>query len=98
MYEGERGPQLDALTRKLTKRRARRAGMQRTEDWAAWWEAVESAPELAELVTARDGGFDHSVYDRPTIDNYLGFLRGCGFTEAGIVWQVGDDRIVVGIR
>lgn len=98
LYELDRGPRLDALTRSLTKRRAARAGVVRDEDWAAWWQAVESAPELAELVAARDGGFAHTVTDKASVHDYLAYLREGGFAEAGIVWQVGDDRIIAGIR
>ncbi|WP_028938576.1 class I SAM-dependent methyltransferase [Pseudonocardia spinosispora] len=98
LYEGETGPRLDALGRALTKRRARRAGVERDEDWAAWWEAIELAPELADLVEARAGGFVHTVDDKPSVHDYLDYLREGGFAEAGSVWQVGDDRIVVGIR
>lgn len=98
LYEGPSGARLDELTRALTTRRARRAGVRRTEDWAAWWAAVENAPELADLVRARAGGFTHTVDDRPTVYDYLDFLRDGGFAEAGIVWQVGDDRIIAAIR
>ncbi len=96
--EGEHGPRLDELARTLTTRRAARAGIDRPEDWAAWWRAVDEAPELADLVQARAGGFEHTVLDRPTVHDYLTFLREAGFAEAGPVWQMGDDRIIVGIR
>lgn len=96
LYEGRE--QLDGLARALTIRRARRAGVTRPEDWAAWWQAVEEAPELADLVAARNGGFAHAVDDRPTAHDYLAYLREGGFAEAGPVWQVGDDRILVGLR
>lgn len=98
VYEGRTGPRLDGLSRALTTRRATRAGVQRDEDWSAWWRAVEAAPELADLVSARDGGFDHTVTDLPSVHDHLSFLREAGFAEAGVVWQVGDDRVMVGIR
>lgn len=98
LYEGAAGPRLDELGRSLTARRARRLDATGGEDWAAWWEAVERAPELAELVRLRDGGFEHKVHDRPTAHDYVDFARAAGFAEAGIVWQYGDDRVVVGIR
>jgi SAM-dependent methyltransferase len=98
LYEGATGTRLDALTRRLTARGARRVGNDRDEDWEAWWHAVDAAPELAELVEERAGGFAHTVTDRPTVHDYLTFLRTGGFAEAGQVWQVGDDRIVVDIR
>jgi SAM-dependent methyltransferase len=98
LYEGATGPRLDDIARILTTRRAQRAGVERTEDWAAWWRAVDDAPELAELVQARAGGFEHTVHDRPTVHDYLTYLREAGFAEVGTVWQVGDDRVIVAIR
>lgn len=98
LYEGEAGPRLDVLGRALTRRRASRAGVLSGEDWAAWWQAIEAAPELADLVVERDGGFEHTVTDRPSVHDYLTFLREAGFAEAGTVWQVGDDRVVAGIH
>ncbi|MEU4704855.1 class I SAM-dependent methyltransferase [Nocardia salmonicida] len=98
LYEGPAGPRLDALGRSMTARRAERQGTVAAEDWASWWDAVNRAPELAELVRLRNGGFEHTVRDRPTVHDYVAFSRDAGFAEAGIVWQYGDDRVVVGIR
>ncbi|GGK91992.1 class I SAM-dependent methyltransferase [Nocardia jinanensis] len=98
LYEGPGGPRLDSLGRALTARRAQRVGTATAEDWSAWWSAVGAAPELADLVRRRAGGFEHTVTDRPTAGDYTDFLRDAGFAEAGTVWQYGDDRVVVGIR
>lgn len=98
LYEGPAGPRLDALGRSLTARRAQRTGTAKAENWSAWWAAVEQAPELADLVRRRAGGFEHVVHDRPTAHDYVDFARAAGFAEAGTVWQYGDDRVVVGIR
>ncbi|GAC69163.1 class I SAM-dependent methyltransferase [Gordonia soli] len=98
LYEGDRAPRLDGVLRALTDRRARRRGTRQDEDWQRWWEAVEEAPELADLVAARAGGFDHVVTEKPTVYDYLTFLRDGGFAEAGTAWQVGDDRIIVAIK
>ncbi|NLU84842.1 class I SAM-dependent methyltransferase [Rhodococcus sp. HNM0569] len=95
LYEGAAAPGLDDLLRALTARRAQRRGTRQAEDWQAWWDAVDAAPELAELVRERAGGFEHVVTDRPSVHDYVAFAREGGFAEAGIVWQVGDDRIVV---
>ncbi|MGV9797064.1 class I SAM-dependent methyltransferase [Mycobacterium sp. NPDC003449] len=97
LYEGTDGPELDRVARALTARRAERRGGRNGEDWAQWWAAVESAPELGELVRDRDGGFAHPVDDRPSVHDYLDFLRAGGFREAGILWQMGDDRVIAGI-
>ncbi|WP_217154593.1 class I SAM-dependent methyltransferase [[Mycobacterium] fortunisiensis] len=97
LYEGERGPRLDEVARALTVRRAERRASRRGEDWEQWWAAVESAPELTELVRERNGGFVHVVDDRPSVHDYLEFLRTGGFREAGILWQMGDDRVIAGL-
>lgn len=46
---------------------AHRTGTAVTEDRTAWWAAVEDAPELAELVRLRAGGFEHTVHDRVVV-------------------------------
>ena len=97
LYEGDAGPRLDEVARALTARRAQRRGSRTGEDWQQWWDAVESAPELAELVRHRNGGFAHVVDDRPTVHDYLDFLRSGGFREAGTLWQFGDDRVIAGL-
>lgn len=98
LYEGAHAPRLDGLGKALTAHRARRMATAANEDWAAWWDAVDRAPELAELVRLRAGGFEHKVHDRPSVHDYLAFATAAGFAEAGTVWQYGDDRIVVAIR
>lgn len=97
LYEGEHAPALDGVARALTARRAERRSSRTGEDWEQWWAAVESAPELAELVRRRNGGFAHVVDDRPSVHDYLEFLRAGGFGEAGILWQMGDDRVIAGL-
>lgn len=98
LYEGATGSRLDALGRAMTARRAERVGTASSEDWEAWWAAVDRAPELADLVCLRDGGSAHTVHDRPTVHDYIAFAYDAGLAEAGIVWQYGDDRVLVGIR
>lgn len=90
---------LDELTRKVAERAADRAGRSEAEDWQQWWEAVRAAPELAGLLQARDEtDLSHAVQDRPTVHDYLEALREGGCREVGQVWQLGDDRVVVGRR
>jgi SAM-dependent methyltransferase len=99
LYELAAGPRLDELMRALTQRRFARTGAHRDEDWEAWWAAVHAAPELTELVAARKAAdFAHAVTDKPSVHDYITFLRDAGFTEAGTIWQIGDDRVLVGIR
>ncbi|TQL69090.1 methyltransferase family protein [Nocardioides albertanoniae] len=98
LYESpERTSRLDLLGQALTQQRIERAGVLENEDWQGWWDAVEEAPELVGLVTERDGGLDHTITDRATAGDYLDFLGEAGFTDVGVVWQYGDDRVVVGL-
>lgn len=68
-------------------------------DWGQWWDAVVADPDLAPLVTEREGvDLTHDVKDHAALPSYLAALRRGGCTSAGTVWQVGDDRVVVGLR
>lgn len=40
----------------------------------------------------------HDVQDHAALPSYLAALRRGGCTSVGTVWQVGDDRVVVGLR
>lgn len=91
-------PRLDAIARGVGARRAERAGVGANEDWEGWWHAVEAAPELADLLAERSGGFDHHVDEPARLDTHLAALAAAGFAEAGVVWQHGRDRVVVGVR
>lgn len=95
--EGDTAPRMNDLLPSIAAARADRLGTAEGEDWAAWWQAVEEAPELSELVLRRAGGFDHTVTDRPTVHTWIEDLRSAGFAEAGQAWQYGDDRVVVGL-
>lgn len=92
------GGPIDDVNRRLTATRGRRTGTASGEQWQAWWDAVDSAPELAHLVADRDGGFDHHVAEPPTVHDYLDLLRRAGFAVVGQVWQHGDDRVLLGAR
>ena len=68
-------------------------------DWPGWWAAAESAPELADLVAERGRvDLDHAVTDEAHLADYLDAMRHGGCHRAGTVWQVGSDRVVVGIK
>jgi SAM-dependent methyltransferase len=96
--DGDLQPRLDRLTRAVHSARERRTHAGGNEDWQAWWSAVETAPELADLVRERAvNAVEHAKSDTPTVLEHIAVLRAAGFVEAGPVWQVGDDRVIVGI-
>jgi SAM-dependent methyltransferase len=96
--DGDLQPLLDRITRAVHSARERRTHAGGSEDWQAWWSAVETAPELADLVRERAAAaVEHAKSDTPTVLEHIALLRAAGFAEAGPVWQVGDDRVLVGI-
>ena len=90
---------LDELALTVRTSAQRRVKLPAGESWQDWWHAVEQAPELAALWRARaQADLSHQVREHAVVDDYLqAFLDG-GCSAAGQVWQVGDDRVVVGLR
>ncbi|MFL6077401.1 MAG: class I SAM-dependent methyltransferase [Mycobacteriales bacterium] len=89
-------PGLRALARELVTLREQREAFAAAghEDWEQWWEAVAGAPELAPAYTERARrGYTHAS-ESLDLDLHLEALRAAGFTEAGILWQYGDDRLL----
>lgn len=69
------------------------------EGWPDWWAAARRAPELAHLAATRPTtDLAHRGSVRATCQDYLDALRSGGCRNAGVVWQCGDDRVVVGLR
>lgn len=97
--KGCAGPRLDELERSL-----RRLPNDGREDWGQWWDALRAEaagePELAEAFAeqARRRAEHPDTRDRPGIEFHVAALHTAGFTEAGTVWQYGDDRVVVAVR
>jgi hypothetical protein len=43
-------------------------------------------------------GVSHHRHNEPTLDNHVLFLQEGGFDEVGVVWQHGDNRVLVAVR
>lgn len=68
-------------------------------DWAQWWQALREDDEFAPLVAARsDSAIANHTENELTVHEHADLLRASGFTEAGPVWQFGDDHVLVGVR
>jgi SAM-dependent methyltransferase len=99
LFDGPSLPGLEAVNRAVRQARADRVGLGEREDWAAWWEAVGRAEELAGMVGDRSARpIDHSVADVPALHDHVEFLTSAGFVEVGVAWQHGDDRVLVALR
>lgn len=92
-------PRSRALAQYVSRQRAARVGLDVSEDWDSWWEAVGDAPELADLRDERGAQpIQHGTPDSPSADEHAELLRAAGFAEVGTVWQHGDDRVLVALR
>jgi SAM-dependent methyltransferase len=98
-FEGQ--PRLAAAAGRIADvaRERRRNERAEGETWEAWWEAVRADPVLAEAVAERDR-IGHAHHGRPALrdrDDWR-LLEEAGFAEAGNLWQIGADRILVAVR
>lgn len=70
------------------------------EDWRTWWKAVAVEPALRKLLAERRRRFPVPADDAtaPTIDLHRAALLNAGFREVEVVWQRGEDRVLVAVR
>ena len=99
--EGADAPHLDELTREIGRRavvRAERHGRE-GEGWPEWWDAVTADPAMRALAELREEtDLSHAVDEHASAADLVSALRDGGCAVAGVVWQVGDDRVVVGVK
>jgi trans-aconitate methyltransferase len=92
-------PALRDLVHLVREARNARAGVNDNEEWDAWWEAAQSEPELAELITQRSArAIAHHGSNSLSPAEHTQLLLDAGFRSAGTVWQSGDDTVLVAIR
>lgn len=70
------------------------------ESWEEWWAALAAEPGAAPLLAERARRFGglHPDEEAPIFDVHLAALRNAGFTEAGVIWQRLDNRVLLGVR
>ena len=70
------------------------------ESWEAWWEAVTAEPALADALALRETLWPAGARDWTGATHHFhdSALREAGFTEAGVVWQDLQQRVIVGLR
>jgi SAM-dependent methyltransferase len=70
------------------------------ENWKAWWQAANSAPELAGPAAERQQrrlSEDHHGSESVLLGEHVDALRAAGFAEIGTLWQRGDNRILCAV-
>jgi trans-aconitate methyltransferase len=65
-----------------------------------WWEALALEPASAPLITARNQllAGKRRQESSPGFDVHVAALRDAGFREAGTIWQVLSDRVLMAVR
>ncbi|GHH27847.1 class I SAM-dependent methyltransferase [Lentzea cavernae] len=92
-------PVLREIAEFVRERRAERAGVLANEDWATWWDEARSDAGLRAMFTedelaTKSGGHGNDLSARWHEDALL----RAGFSDVGVVWQYGDDHVVVAVR
>lgn len=92
-------PALRDLATHVRDRRAERAGVTGNEEWRPWWEAVRADTRLTDAFAPEELTCDHRGHgNRLGAREHAALLREAGFAEVGVVWQYGDDHVLVAVR
>lgn len=70
------------------------------QTWEGWWEAIRADPAFTTAFRERDR-LQHRHHRRDgAIDDqeHVRRLVAAGFSEAAVLWQLGDDRILAALR
>jgi SAM-dependent methyltransferase len=70
------------------------------EDWEAWWKALQAEVTLKELFAERERRFAWKAtgWHAPIFDLHVAALRDGGFREVGVIWQNGENRVLMAVR
>lgn len=90
-------PRMTELATMVRARRAYRAGVSEREDWEDWWAAVSRDPQLSPLLENGPERVHHGDNGVP-VHRHREMLHAAGFEDTGVLWQVGDDQILVARR
>jgi SAM-dependent methyltransferase len=71
------------------------------ESWTGWWDAIAAEPALASELAEREAWRDHADHHgwaSRLLATHITALRDAGFTEAGTLWQRGENRLLCAVR
>lgn len=98
------GPQLPSFQKvaQTMKERTRIDSFERRgqEDWDTWWKSLQAEPSLKELLAERERRFAWKAtgWHAPIFDLHVAALRDGGFREVGVIWQNGENRVLMAVR
>jgi SAM-dependent methyltransferase len=98
------GPHLPSFQKvaQTMKEQARLESFERSgkEDWEAWWKALQVEPSLKALFAERERRFAWKAtgWHAPIFDLHIAALRDGGFREVGVIWQSGENRVLMAVR
>jgi SAM-dependent methyltransferase len=98
------GPHLPSFQKvaQAVKERTRIDAFERRglEDWEGWWKALQAEPSLEGLFAERERRFSWKVsgWHAPIFDLHAAALRDGGFREVGVIWQHGENRVLMAVR
>lgn len=101
MAFAENQPRLSEVAHKISQRDQTVAKARPgAEDWDRWWARIRAQAPFAPLIAERDRRFpkEHGAEPKLTTAEHAALLRAAGFTEVGVVWQEGDNRVLAAIR
>lgn len=77
-------------------RRRRSRPLMEGESWDGWWQTMRADPAFAEAFGERDRLQHHRHRRTRQVDDqeHVRRLLAAGFSEAAVIWQQGDDRIL----
>jgi SAM-dependent methyltransferase len=85
----------------LTREDQRRFPNGHAESWTGWWDAIAAEPALAAELAEREAWRDHADHHgwaSRLLATHLEALHNAGFTEAGTLWQRGENRLLCAVR
>ena len=71
------------------------------EDWQAWWQAATADAALAGPAAERQRrrlSEDHHGSASVLLARHVSALAAAGFSEIGVIWQHGENRILAAVR
>lgn len=76
---------------------AAKSAVSAVEGWDQWWAEIAKEPGMPELLAERERRFGPRPTVPTTLKQHIAALRGAGFSEVEVIWQKGDNRVLMGV-